>query len=131
MKKINKTTYTAILTATALILSYVETVTTAGIMLPGIKLGLSNIAVVIALYTAGTPYAIIIGVLKCFISLLIFGRLSGLLYSLMGIIAAIAAMILIKKIKFLSIFSVNISGSFFHIIGQLIAATFILESWDT
>ena len=81
MKKINKLTYTSILTATALILSYVETIVSSGILLPGIKLGLSNIAVVIALYTIGFPYAVIVGSLKCFISLLIFGRLSSLLYS--------------------------------------------------
>lgn len=130
MNKRNKIVYAAILTATALILSYIETVVSSGIILPGIKLGLSNIAVVTALYSIGLPYALIIGILKCFISLMIFGRLSSLLYSVFGIIFAIASMTILKKVKSLSLFSVNIGGSFFHIIGQLLAASIMLGSTD-
>ena len=130
MDKRKKIVYAAILTATALILSYVEAIVSSGIILPGIKLGLSNIAVVIALYTIGFPYAAVIGILKCFISLMIFGRLSGLLYSLCGIVFAIAAMTVLKQIKHLSLISVNIGGSFFHIVGQLFAAALILGSSD-
>ena len=84
MKTLNKTVLAAILTATALILSYVEGIISSGIVIPGIKLGLSNISVVIALYTIGLPYAVVIGILKSLITLLIFGRLSSLIYSFIG-----------------------------------------------
>ncbi|MBE6890705.1 MAG: Gx transporter family protein [Ruminococcaceae bacterium] len=130
MNRREKIVYTAILTATALILAYVESIISFGVILPGVKLGLSNISVVVALYTIGFPYAVVIGILKCFISLMIFGRLSGLFYSLSGIILAIITMYLLKKIKHLSLLSVNIGGSFFHIIGQLIAASVMLGSSD-
>ncbi len=128
MKKINKTVLAAILTATALILSYIETVVSSGIIIPGIKLGLSNIPVVIALYTISFPHALAIGILKSLISLLIFGRLSSLMYSIFGIIFAILSMYLLKRIKPLSLLSVNVGGSFMHIIGQLIAASIMLKS---
>lgn len=130
MKLQKKIVLTAILTATALILSYVEALISSGIVIPGIKLGLSNIPVVIALYIIGLPYATVIGIIKCFISLLIFGRLSSLLYSLFGIVCAIITMNILKKLKFVSLFSVNVGGSFTHIIGQLIAASIMLKSLD-
>ena len=128
MKTLNKTVLAAILTATALILSYVEGIISSGIVIPGIKLGLSNISVVIALYTIGLPYAVVIGILKSLITLLIFGRLSSLIYSVFGIVFAILTMFILKKIKILSLFSVNIGGSFTHIIGQLLAASIMLKS---
>ena len=130
MKRLNKTVLAAILVATAIILSYVEALVSSGIVIPGIKLGLSNIPVVIALYTVGLPYAVAIGILKSFISLLIFGRLSSLLYSLFGILFAIVTMYALKKIKSLSLLSVNVGGSFAHIVGQLCAASVMLKTLD-
>lgn len=119
------------MTALAIILSYVESLVSAGVILPGIKLGLSNIPVVVTLCTFGLPYALFIGTVKSIVSLMIFGRLSGLLYSLLGIIFAIIAMSIIKRFKSLSLLSVSVGGSLFHIVGQLTGAAIMLKTWDT
>lgn len=125
-----KISYTAVMAACAVILSYIEYLVSSGIAVPGIKLGLSNIPVVAALYMTGLPAAIAVGIIKSLVPLLIFGRLSGLLYSLSGITLAIFAMYALKKVRVFSLFGVNSAGSFFHIVGQLIAAQLMLGSAD-
>lgn len=131
MKNNNKFITAALLVASALILSYIESVVSSGIIIPGIKLGFSNIAVVVALYVLNLKYAVTIGILKSFTSLLLFGRLSSLAYSLAGTLFSVTAMFILKKNKQLTLFSVSIGGSFFNIIGQLSVASLMLGSTET
>jgi len=126
--KIRKITCFALLLALSLILSYIENLLFSGIALPGVKLGLSNIAVVCVLYSFGPLQALCLGIAKSFLSLLIFGKLSGLLYSVFGMVFAVAAMSLIKKSGAFSLFGVGISGAAAHISGQLTAACVMLSS---
>lgn len=126
--KIKKITYLSLLFTVCLILSYLENLLFSGVLLPGVKLGLSNIPVVAALYAFGPPVALVIGVAKSFISLLIFGRLGSLLYSLLGIVFSVATMTAVKKTGAFSLLGVGISGSCAHIFGQLIAACVMLTS---
>ncbi|MBQ2721075.1 MAG: Gx transporter family protein [Clostridia bacterium] len=123
-----KITCYALLLALSLILSYLENLLFSGLFLPGVKLGLSNIAVVCVLYSFGPLPALALGLAKSFISLLLFGRLSGLLYSAFGIIFAVLTMALVKKTGIFSLFGVGISGSAAHIFGQLVASCIMLSS---
>ncbi|MBQ1862271.1 MAG: Gx transporter family protein [Clostridia bacterium] len=118
----------AMLLAVSLILSYIENIVFSDIFLPGIKLGLSNISVVVALYLFGFAPALFLGISKSIVSLLVFGRLSGLLYSLFGIVFSVIVMFAIKKSGLFSVFGVGISGSAAHIAGQLLAACIMLSS---
>ena len=116
------------LLAVSLILSYLENLVFSDIFLPGVKLGLSNIAVVAALYSFGFLPALVLGVLKSVLSLLIFGRLSALLYSVCGIVFSVATMCAVKKTNLFSVFGVGVSGAAAHIAGQIAAACVMLSS---
>ena len=126
MNNVRRISIIGIFIAAALILSYIENLFFGGLFMPGIKLGLSNSVVVVILYCFGPVPAMITGIVKSFLSLLLFGRLSGLLYSLTGIIAAVICMWLVKKTKRFSLLGVGVSGSAAHISGQLFAACILL-----
>ena len=103
------------LIAVAMILSYVESMIPAFVAVPGVKVGLSNIATVFALYALGWPYAICVSVVRVFLSALLFGNFVSLIYSLSGAALALVSMILLKKpTKILEIgAAVGYSSSFF------------------
>ena len=90
MKKIDtkKLATLSILISVAMILSYIESLVPPLVAVPGVKVGLSNIATVFALYALGWPYAIIVSVVRVFLSALLFGNFVSLIYSLSG--AAVA-----------------------------------------
>ena len=56
----NKTAYFGVFTSLALILSYVETLIPISFGIPGIKLGLANLVIVIVLYTYGEKEAFLL-----------------------------------------------------------------------
>ena len=116
------------LVAVAMILSYVESMIPAFVAVPGVKMGLSNIATVFALYSLGWPYAIIVSVVRVFLSSLLFGNFVSLIYSLSGAALALALMILLKKLDRFSTVGVSVSGGVGHNIGQTIAACIVMEN---
>ena len=60
----NKTAYFGVFTSLALILSYVETLIPISFGIPGIKLGLANLVIVIVLYTYGEKEAFLLSVTR-------------------------------------------------------------------
>lgn len=131
--KSNKTKFmvlTALLFAVAIVLSIVEnTLPPLPIAVPGVKLGLSNIAVMYALFFLGKRQAFAIAVLKALFVFITRGAIAAFL-SLSGGILSLTIMILLmilfkEKISYLMI---SIFGSVFHNIGQFIAITFIYTS---
>lgn len=121
-EKVKKISTMAVLLSVALILSYLESILSLNITLPGIKLGLSNIALVLVLYLYGDFYALLFGITKSVLSLLFLGRLASLFFSLTGTVFAVIIMIILKKFKCFSLFGVCVCGSIFHVWGQLAAA---------
>ncbi len=116
------------LIAVAMILSYIESMIPAFVAVPGVKMGLSNIATVFTLYTLGWPYAIIVSVVRVFLSALLFGNVVGLIYSVSGAALALLTMILLKKIDKFSTIGVSVVGAVCHNIGQIIAACIVMET---
>ena len=80
----NKTAYFGVFTSLALILSYVETLIPISFGIPGIKLGLANLVIVIVLYTYGGKEAFLLSVTRILLSGFLFGNLSMILYSMAG-----------------------------------------------
>ena len=119
--------FLGIFLALALILSYVETLIPLSYTIPGMKLGLANLAVVCALYYFGTKEAFAISVLRILIVGVLFGTGYSLIYSLCGGILSFLAMIVIKRFR-LSVVSISLTGGICHNIGQLIAAAFLLNT---
>ena len=114
--------------AVAMILSYIESMIPAFVAVPGVKMGLSNIATVFALYALGWPYAICVSVVRVFLSALLFGNFVSLIYSLSGAALALALMILLKKLDRFSSVGVSVAGGVGHNAGQIVAACIVMKN---
>jgi len=109
------------------IFSYLEALLPISIGVPGIKLGLSNILILIALYQFNLRSTIFLSIIKNVLVSITFGSLSMLLYSLSGGFLSILAMWIGKKLSF-SIIGVSVLGAVFHNIGQLLVALLVIQT---
>lgn len=116
------------LTALAFILSYVESLVPVTVGIPGVKLGLANLVVVIALYTLDLKGAFVISVVRIVLSGLTFGGLLSMLYSLAGGLLSFAVMAILSRKKVFGTVGVSVCGGVAHNIGQLLVAMAVLET---
>lgn len=116
------------LTALAFILSYVESLVPVTLGIPGVKLGLANLVVLIALYTLDLKGAFVISVVRIVLSGLTFGGLFSMLYSLAGGLLSFAVMAILSRKKLLGTVGVSVCGGVAHNIGQLLVAMAVLET---
>ena len=118
----------SLLIAVAMILSYIEAQIPLSVSVPGVKIGLSNIATVFALYTLGAPAAVAVSVVRVILSSLLFGNFAMMIYSLSGAALALVFMILIKRSRVFSAIGVSVTGGVMHNAGQVIAAAVMMEN---
>ena len=126
--KTKKLTTLALTTAVAMVLSFVESQIPAFVAIPGVKMGLANIAVVFALYKMGWKEAVLISLVRVLMISILFGSVASLMYSLAGAILSLLGMGLLKKIDKFSEVAVSVCGGVLHNIGQIIMASIILET---
>lgn len=112
----------------ALIFSYVEALIPFSVGIPGIKLGLANLVVIIALYEMNFRYAFAINAIRIVIAGLLFGGLFGMLYSAAGGLLSIVVMALLKKTNLFSMIGVSMAGGLAHNLGQLLVAAFLVSN---
>ena len=117
-----------LLTALALILGYLETLIPlpAAAALPGVKLGLSNCAVLLALCLLRPREAFVLLLLKIVLSALLFAGPLALLYSLSGGLLSFLVMLALKRLPELSLIVLSMAGAAGHNAGQLVAAGFVV-----
>ena len=127
MKK--KIAYLSMFLALALVCSYVETLIPFPIGIPGVKLGLTNIIVILVLYCIGEKEAILISILRILLSGFMFGNAFAIIYSLAGGILSFILMMLMKRTKKFSVITVSIAGGISHNIGQMLLASILIESY--
>lgn len=125
----SKTAYLGLLLAFALILSYLETLIPFQTGIPGIKLGLANLAVVLCLYLLGWREALLLSVVKALLSGFMFGSLSMIIYSAAGAFLSVLVMILLKKTGWFHVPAVSGAGGVFHNLGQLLIAGIVIETY--
>lgn len=116
------------LTATAFVLGYVESLLPFSIGVPGVKIGLANIVSLYALYGLGAGSALGVLLARIFLSALTFGNMNALLYSLAGGILSFGVMWLLKKSEKFSVVGVGIAGGMMHNAGQFLMASLMLGS---
>ncbi len=123
-------TLCALLTAMALALSYLENFfpLSLAIPLPGIRLGLANIVTLFALYALGPRQALAILIARCILGSFFAGNLNALLFSLLGALAALLVMTLLRRFRRLSLYGVSMGGAAAHNCGQVAAAMLSLGS---
>ena len=127
--KAQKLTFLALSTAFALVLSYIEfLLPPIFAAVPGIKLGLANIATVFLLYRFGVKDAATVALLRVALSSMLFGNPMIFLYSIVGAALSILVMSLLKKTDFLSTVGVSTAGGVAHNVGQIIVAMIMLDT---
>lgn len=126
----SKAAYFGVFTALALIFSYIETLIPIQFGVPGIKLGLANLIIVIVLYKTDWREALLLSVVRIILAGFIFGSLFSIIYSLAGGILSLAVMALLKRTDRFSVIGVSIAGGVCHNIGQLIVAMVAVDTYQ-
>ena len=124
-----KLTLLGLLTAIALILSYVEAMLPPiFVAVPGIKMGLPNIAIIFVLYRFGLKEAAAVSLVRLAAVALLFGNAMTLIYSLAGAVLSLTLMSLLKKSNLFSMIGVSIVGGVSHNLGQILVAMWLMET---
>ena len=123
-----KTINMGLLLAFTLLLSYVESLIPFGFGIPGIKLGLANLAVVLCLYYGGTKEALELNITRIFLAGFLFGNLYSICYSLAGGMLSFFFMWLAKKTNSFTVKGVSVTGGVFHNLGQILIAAFVVKT---
>ena len=127
MKKamnIKKLALYGMLIALAMILSYIESL----IPVPGIKLGLANLVVIICLYTLGGRAAIFVSIIRIFLIAFTFGNVAALMFAISGASLSLVCMLIAIKPDKFSTGGISIIGGISHNIGQILVAVIILKN---
>ena len=117
----------AVLTSLALIFSYIEAIIPYNPGIPGIKLGISNIVIVVALFRYGFKISFSVSIIRVLLAGLLFNGMFGALYSLGGAVLSIIIMELLKRTNIFSLIGVSLAGAVAHNIGQLAVASIVIE----
>ena len=120
----SKLTKIALLSSLCLIFGYIESLLPP-LFLPGIKIGISNIVLIFAVYKLNKSSAFFIMVIKVLVSSLLFSGMNTFFYSLAGGIFSLVVMMLLKN-RYFSVIGVSILGGVFHNIGQQLVAALML-----
>ena len=123
-----KLALSAILAALAMILSYVEAMVPMPVTIPGIKLGLANLVILLAIYRLGFKYALAINCIRIFVTGLLFTGVFGILYSLAGGLLSLLVMYLLYRTEIFSMVGVSMAGGVAHNLGQLLTACLIMSN---
>ena len=125
--KASKVAQYGLLIALALVLSYVESLLPP-IGVPGVKLGLPNLAIVFALYRLGWKDACVISLARVVLVTLLFGNGAALVYSIAGAVLSLSLMGLLWKTGKFSAVGVSVAGGVAHNAGQILVAMALLET---
>lgn len=117
-----------VLIALAMVLSYVDMLIPLPVGIPGVKPGLANLVVFLALYTMTAREALLISMVRILLVSITFGNGSAFLYSMAGGILSFLVMCIFQKKDFLLPAGVSIAGGIAHNVGQLLMAAVILEN---
>ena len=123
-----KLTTLAVTVAVAMILSFVESRIPPIVPIPGVKVGLANIAVIFALYKMGWREAITVSLVRVALVALLFGSVVSLAYSFAGALLSLSLMILLRRIGIFTEVAVSVVGGITHNIGQILVAFLLLET---
>ena len=127
MKK--KVAILGVFLALALICSYVESLIPFYFGVPGMKLGLTNVVVLLLLYFFGAKEALLVSVMRILLSGFMFSNAFSILYSLAGGVLSWAVMLLLKKTGRFHMVSISICGGITHNLGQILVAMVVVKNY--
>ncbi|WP_075722011.1 Gx transporter family protein [Roseburia sp. 499] len=123
-----KVAYMGMLVALAFIFSYIESLIPITVGIPGIKLGLANMVIIVTLFTMGTGPAFVLSLVRIVLTGFTFGNLAMMMYSLGGGMLSLLIMVIARKLKLFSVTGVSVLGAVFHNIGQILVAAIVVEN---
>lgn len=127
-QKSTKLAYIALFAALTLVLGYLEASIPLPVTIPGVKLGLANVAVMIALYLMGPKWAFAVMCLKIGVTSLLIGAPSMAIYSAAGSTLAFAGMYAAWRFGKFPIAAVSVAAALLHNLGQLACAIAIMAT---
>ena len=113
----------AMLMALAMIFSYVEVLIPINLGVPGIKLGIANLVVVVGLFFLPAGEVLMISVARILLMGYLFGNGMSILYSLAGGLLSFLVMLLLKHIK-----GFSIAGGVTHNVAQICVAALVVQN---
>lgn len=116
-----KTAYIGVFSALAVVLGYLENMIPLPVNIPGVRIGLSNICIITALFMLGAPSAFFVALIKALVCGTLFWGMQGAVYALFGTMLSFAVMIALRKPGVFSPVGVSALGAVFHNFGQLAA----------
>ncbi len=123
-----RTALYGVLTAAALACSYLELLIPLPVTVPGVKLGLGNAAVLMALERLGARAGFFLMLIKVIASTLLFANLQMLAFSLAGGTLSWAVMALAVRSGAFSTVATSVLGGLAHNVGQLAAVAVLLSA---
>lgn len=124
-----KIAFLGLCTSVALVLAYIESLLPPLFAaVPGIKLGLPNIAIIFLLYRFGVKEAAAVSFVRICAVALLFGNPMTFAYSLAGGFLSLTVMAILRKLDFLSVVGVSVAGGVLHNVGQILMAMLLLDT---
>ena len=117
-----KTAYLGLFAAVAIIFGYVESLIPVFAGIPGVKMGLANLAVLFILDRYSWREAALVSVVRILVIGFMFGNLFSIVYSLAGAALSLTVMNFLKKHSDFSLIGISVAGGVTHNIGQLMVA---------
>ncbi len=128
-ERIRRLCFLGLATGVALVLSYLEAILPPlYAAVPGVKMGLANVAILFVLYRFGVGEAAAVSFVRLFAVALLFGNAMTLMYSAAGAVLSLAVMWVLKKIDLFSVVGVSVAGGVFHNLGQIAVAMAVLRT---
>ena len=118
----------ALLVALAMVLSWLESMISLPVSIPGVKVGLTNLVVIFALYRMSLWDAASISMIRVILVSMTFGNAYSLAYSFAGAVLSLVFMTALKKSEMFSILGVSIAGGIAHNMGQIFTAMVVLRT---
>ena len=130
-KPVYKWALLGILLSCALVLGVAEHALPPIVSLPGVRLGLPNAAIMLALYLFPFPETLILTALKCVLTALLTGSLPSLLHSLSGSLLSLCVMYPMARLARGRIgpVGVSVTGAICHNMGQLLCASLLMQTF--
>ena len=126
MSRTRRLTTLSLLTAVALIMFIIEAQLPPLTAIPGIKLGLSNIVTLVAMYLIGPAGAAMTLAARIVLGAIATGQVGAMAYSLTGGGAAYAALLFLRRVFALrQLWVASVFCAVVHNWGQILAAVFI------
>lgn len=129
---IKKMTTMGLLLTVSILLGYVEHLVPVFLAIPGAKLGLGNLLVLLLIFSK--DYKIkdvaLFQLMRILLSSILFASMFSFFYSLSGAVFSLAAMVFVKNIWKFDVVLTSIVGGIFHNIGQTVMATIVISRFS-